>query len=358
VSVRFSVDQLKRFAASVLARLGCPEEDAALAATILIAADMRGIESHGIVRLTNYVAMLRDGRANPRPKVRIVRESPSTTTLDGDGGLGLVVGPYAANLAFDKATTVGTGWTAVANSNHFGIAGYYALKAAERDLVGMAMTNATAVVAPLWGAERMLGPNPLAVAFPGLEEPPIVIDMAPTVSTMGAIVVAKREGRELREGWAVDRDGNPARHPDQMLDGGALLTLGGTRALGGHKGYCLAVMADIFSAVFSGANWGPFVPPFGTYAIGREPQVGKRLGHFFGAWRIDAFRDPTEFKQTIDLWIRTFRATKPARGTSGPLIPGDPEREAEAIAVRDGIALGDKVVEQLRAIAADCNVEL
>jgi len=354
----FPPEQLFDFTLRVFRNLGVPEEDARTAATVLQAADLRGIDSHGVARLHSYFDMVQMGRIEVRPSITIVRESPSTATVDGGNGLGLVVGPKANAIAMEKAQAVGSGWVSVRNTNHYGIAGYYVLEALQRDLIGWSMTNATKTVAPLWGAERMLGTNPIAIAFPGLEEPPIVIDMATSAAAYGKIEIARRVGKSIPLGWAVDRNGAPTTDPNAMIDGGAQLPLGSTRDGGGHKGYGLALMVDVLSAVLSGANWGPFTPPFALQQEIPARSVGKGIGHFFGALRIDAFIDTDEFKRQIDDLIRTLRKTKPAPGTAGPLIPGDPEREAEAIRRRDGIPLVAAVVEELRDISEQTGIPL
>jgi len=194
----FPPEQLFDFTVRVFQQLGVPEADARTAATVLQAADLRGIDSHGVARLHTYFDMLQLGRIDPKANVTIVRESPSTATVDGGNGLGLVVGPKANAIAMEKAVAVGSGWVSVRNTNHYGIAGYYVLEALKRDLIGWSMTNATKTVAPLWGAERMLGTNPLAIAFPGLEEPPIVIDMATSAAAYGKIEIARRAGKRSR----------------------------------------------------------------------------------------------------------------------------------------------------------------
>jgi L-2-hydroxycarboxylate dehydrogenase (NAD+) len=344
-------EQLFDFTVRVFRHLGVPDTDARTAATVLQAADLRGIDSHGVARLHTYFDMVQAGRIDPMANVTIVRESASTATVDGGNGLGLVVGPKANEIAMDKAVTAGSGWVSVRNTNHYGIAGYYPLEALKRDLIGWSMTNTTKIVAPLWGAERMLGTNPIAIAFPGLEEPPIVIDMATSAVAYGKIEIAKRAGKPIPEGWAIDRDGAPTTDPNAMIDGGAQLPLGSDRERGGHKGYGLAVMVDVLSAVLSGANWGPYAPPFALRQEIPTRSVGKGIGHFFGALRIDAFIDATEFKRQIDDLVRTLRATRPAPGTTGPLIPGDPEREAERVRRRAGIPLVSAVIEELRDIS-------
>ena len=352
----FPIEVLREFSSRVFLHFGVPRNDALQAAEVLASADLRGIDSHGVARLHSYFDMLTLGRINPKPEIKVVRSTPSTATIDGDNGLGLVVGPHANDFAMDMAERAGSGWVSVQNTNHYGIAGYYVLKALERDLIGWAMTNSTKLVAPLWGAERMLGTNPIAIGFPGKEEPPIVIDMATSAAAFGKIEIARRRREPIPEGWAIDSEGRATSNPNDMIAGGALLPLGSDREHGGHKGYGLAVMVDVLSGVLSGANWGPFTPPFALRQVIPKRSVGKGIGHFFGAMRIDGFIDANSFKRQIDDYIRVFRATKPAPGTDGPLIPGDPEREAESWRRKNGIPLILPVVEELRDIARKTDI--
>jgi len=347
----FPIEALREFCTRVFLHFGVPKNDAMQAAEVLASADLRGIDSHGVARLHSYFDMLGEGRINPKPEIKVVRSTLSTATVDGDNGLGLVVGPHANRIAMDMAEKAGSGWVSVRNTNHYGIAGYYVLKALERDLIGWAMTNSTMLVAPLWGAERMLGTNPIAIAFPGREEPPIVIDMATSAAAYGKIEIARRRGEPIPEGWAIDSEGRSTTNPDDMVDGGALLPLGSDRDRGGHKGYGLAIMVDVLCGVLSGANWGPFAPPFALRQEIPRRSVGKGIGHFFGAMRIDGFMDGDSFKRQIDDYVRVFRATKPAPGTNGPLIPGDPEREMEQVRCKKGVPLILPVVEELRDIS-------
>ncbi len=347
----YPVEQLKEFTSRVFIHSGVSEEDALQASEVLAASDLRGIDSHGVARMHTYFDMLKLGRINPKPKIKIIRESATTATIDGDNGLGLIVGPKANRIAMNKANEYGTGWVAVSNTNHFGIAGYYVLDALKQDLIGWAMTNTTKLVAPLWGAERMLGTNPISIAFPGKEEPPIVIDMATCTAAYGKIEMARRSNEQIPAGWAIALDGYETRDPHDMVNGGALLPLGSERKRGGHKGYCLAVMVDILSCVLSGANWGPFAPPFALRQEIPTRKVGKGIGHFFGAMSINAFINVDELKNQIDDYIKTLRSTKPQVGTDGPLIPGDPEREAEKIRLNNGIPLIEPVIKELRDIS-------
>jgi L-2-hydroxycarboxylate dehydrogenase (NAD+) len=347
----FPIEALCEFSTRVFLHFGVSKNDATQAAEVLASADLRGIDSHGVARLHSYFDMLTLGRINPKPEIKVLRSTPSTATIDGDNGLGLVVGPHANRFAMDMAERSGSGWVSVQNTNHYGIAGYYVLKALERDLIGWAMTNSTKLVAPLWGAERMLGTNPIAIGFPGKEEPPIVLDMATSAAAYGKIEIARRRGEPVPEGWAVDSEGRATTNPNDMVAGGALLPLGSDRERGGHKGYGLAIMVDLLCGVLSGANWGPFTPPFALRQEIPKRSVGRGIGHFFGAMQIDGFIDRDSFKRQIDDYIRVFRATKPAPGTNGPLIPGDPEREMEQVRRENGVPLILPVIEELRDIA-------
>lgn len=197
----------------------------------------------------------------------------------------------------------------------------------------------------------MLGTNPIAIAFPGKQDPPIVIDLATSAAAYGKIEIARRKGEPIPTGWAINSEGRNTTNPDGLIDGGAMLPLGSERERGGHKGYALAMMVDILCGALSGANWGPFAPPFALRQEIPKRSVGKGIGHFFGAMRIDGFMDADEFKRQIDEYVRVFRATKPAPGTNGPLIPGDPEREAEQVRRKNGVPLILPVIEDLRDIS-------
>jgi len=355
----FPIDRLRAFVVQVFGRLGVPDADAEQAADILIAADRRGIDSHGVARLKAYCDLLSAGTVQPRATVRVVRETPSTAAVDGGNGLGLVVGPKANAIAIEKALAVGSAWVTARNSTHYGIAGYYAMKAADRGLIGWSMTNASRVVVPPGGAERMLGTNPIAVAFPaGNREPPVVVDFATSAVAFGKIQVATRTGKPLPEGWIVDAEGRPATDPAALSSGGAMLPLGGDVEHGGHKGYCLGALVDLLCGLLSGANWGPFVPPFLAHHAVPERSVGAGIGHVFAAIRVDAFMDMAEYRSQIDDWVQTFHATRPAPGSAGVLVPGDPERRAEAEREKTGIPLLPAVVAELRAVAERVGVRL
>jgi L-2-hydroxycarboxylate dehydrogenase (NAD+) len=352
VQIKVAYPDLLTFTIDIFQRIGCPEKDACTAAAALLSADLRGIDSHGVARLVGYVRLWEAGRANPKPALRIIHETPSTAVVDGDSGLGLVVAPYAMQIAIQKAAACGTGWVSVQNSNHFGIAGYHALAAVQQDMIGIAMTNASALVAPTFSIERMLGTNPICVAIPAGDEPPFVADLATTTAANGKLEILQRKNEPAPLGWIQDKAGHPSTDPHELKTGGALLPLGGDRDHGSNKGYALGAIVDIFSAVLSGANYGPWVPPFPAYVPMPTGMPGKGIGHFFGAMRIDAFRPAADFKDHMDNWIRRFRSATPAPGHDKVLIPGDPEREMETQRRAEGIPLLPAVVDDLRTLAA------
>lgn len=353
----FQHSHLFEFTKNILLKIGCSEKDADLAADVLLSADLRGVDSHGVARLSGYVRLWEKGRINATPKIKIVHETPSTAVVDGDSGLGLVVAPFAMQVAIDKAKNVGTGWVSVKNSNHYGIAGYHSMMALDHDMIGISLTNASPLVSPTFSKERMLGTNPISVAIPAKAEPPFVADMATTTAANGKLEILQRKEIDAPLGWVQDKDGNQTTDANGVKKGGALLPLGGDREHGSHKGYALGAIVDIFSAVLSGANYGPWVPPFVAFLEPDPNPVGEGIGHFFGAMRVDAFRPTDEFKSNMDKWIGRFRNAKPIEGHERVLIPGDPERELEAERKTTGIPLIKPVVEDLRLLGERFGIE-
>ncbi|BDD00046.1 Ldh family oxidoreductase [Persicobacter psychrovividus] len=353
----FSYDKLKNFTQQVFLKMGCSQEHAEQAADVLLNADLRGVDSHGVARLIGYVRLWEVERVNATPEIKVIHETPSTATIDGDRGLGLVVAPYAMKIAIEKAKVAGTGWVAIKNSNHYGIAGYHSMMALEHDMMGISMTNASALVAPTFSQERMLGTNPIAVACPTNEEPPFVADFSTTTAANGKLEILQRKEEDAPEGWVQDKEGHNTTDSGILKKGGALLPLGGDRVHSSHKGYCLGSIVDIFSAVLSGANYGPWVPPFPSYVPLPENPVGEGIGHFVGAMRVDAFRPAEDYKNHMDNWIRRFRAAKPAPGHDQVIIPGDPERASALIRMKEGIPLLQPVIEDLKGIADKFEIE-
>ena len=354
---KYSFDRLHQFAVNLFIKIGCPNDQAIEAANVLLSADLRGVDSHGVARLVGYLRLYEKNRINPHPQLSVVHETPSTAVVDGDAGLGLVAGPYAMRLAIEKAKNVGTGWVAVKNSNHYGIAGYHAMMALEADCIGISMTNASPLVAPTYSKERLLGTNPIAVAVPAGDEPPFVADMATTTAANGKLEILQRKNESAPMGWLQDKEGQPTQAAQGIVEGGALLPLGGDREHGSHKGFILGSIVDILSAVLSGANYGPWVPPFVSFLDPDPNPVGEGIGHFFGALRIDAFRPASEFKAHMDIWIKRFRNAETINETNKVIIPGDPERRMDQLRRKEGIPLLDTVVKDLQSLSEQYQVK-
>jgi L-2-hydroxycarboxylate dehydrogenase (NAD+) len=347
----YQYDYLFDFTRDVFMKMGCNEHDSTIIAEVFLAAELRDHASHGMIRIKDYYELWRAKRINTDPLIKIVHESPSTAVVDGDNAIGMVAARRSMEIAIEKAKKAGTGWVATRNSNHFGIAGYYSMMALQYDMIGICLTNANPLVAPTFSISRMMGTNPIAVAIPAMKQPPFVADFATTPIARGKLAIAEKKGEKVPFGFVQDKDGLPSDDPTILKYGGSMLTLGGDRIHGSHKGFCLSSIVDIFSAVFSGANFGPFVPPSVAYLPILNKKVGEGTGHFFGAMRIDAFQPAKEFKTKMDEWIETFRSAKPAKGQECVLIPGDPEREAEERNMRDGIKLVPAIREDLKEIA-------
>lgn len=356
--MNYSYANLTAFTLNVFKKMGCTEADAQLATKVLLSADLRGIDSHGIARLIGYKRLWEVGRINAMPIIKIVHETPSTAVVDGDRGLGLVVAPFAMQVAMQKAAAVGTGWVAIKNSNHFGIAGYHSMMALSDDMIGISMTNASALVAPTYAAEKMLGTNPISVAIPAGEEAPFVADFATTTAANGKLEIAQRNNAAIPKGWAQDAEGQASTDASILKKGGALLPLGGdSKDSGGHKGYALGSIVDIFSGVLSGASFGPWAPPFPAYVPMPENMPGEGLGHFVGAMRIDAFRTKESFKKDMDLWLHRFRNAKPMPGKQQVYVAGDLERAFEAQRMQEGIPLNENVIQDLKGLAIEFALE-
>ncbi len=346
----YSYSTLHSFARQIFLKIGCSKKDAVIAADSLLAADLRGVDSHGVARLSGYIRLWDAKRINSAPEITIVHETPSTAVVDGDAGLGLVVAPFAMRVAIDKAKNVGTGWVSVKNSNHFGIAGSHAMMALQHDMIGIAMTNASALVAPTFSTERMLGTNPIAVAIPAGKEQPFVADFATTTASNGKLEMLQRKKESAPNGWVQTKNGEPSVNANELKNGGSLLPLGGDKEHGSHKGYALGSIVDIFSAILSGANYGPWVPPFPAYVPMPENMPGEGIGHFFGAMRIDAFRPAEEFKFHMDKWIQRFSFSKTIQGQEKVYIPGEPETKIENERRQHGIPLLLRVVDDLKKL--------
>jgi LDH2 family malate/lactate/ureidoglycolate dehydrogenase len=356
---RFPVDKVRSFCIEALERLEVSHEDAQITARVLLEADLRGIESHGVARMSRYVDGIQQGMMRPKANPKTVHETPNTATIDADAGLGQPVSYKAMQLAIAKAREHSTGFVAVKNSNHFGIAGFYAMMSLPEDMIGICTTNSEVLVVPTFARNSLLGTNPIAIAIPAGKERPFVLDMSTATVTRGKLEVYARLEKPMPLNWATDENGTATDDPHRVLQniigrvGGGLLPLGGSlEDTGGHKGYGLAMAVEIFSAVLPGALYANKVYP--------KNEQGKPLpsgiGHFFGALRIDAFRSKDEFKRDMDdLFLRLKDAPK-AKGAKRIYIHGEKEFERAEQLAKEGIPLNRKVVEDLHKIAQQLGI--
>ncbi len=351
IAVRVKEAPLRETVTSVFKKMGLPDEDCELATDVLVSADMRGVETHGVSNmLRSYVNGYNDGTLNRRPNWKIVRETPATANIDSDRGLGVIVVPKAMEIAIEKARNVGVGMVTISNGRHLGMASYHAMMALEHDMIGTCMTSCPPSVLPTFGAEPRLGTNPIALAAPADKEPPFVFDAATSTVAGNKLGLARRLERDLMAGWVGDAEGTPIMEevppPVPGYEGRAtsfLLPVGSTRELGSHKGYGFACIVDILGGVLSGGGYG--VSP------GRP-----NFGHYVAAYSIEAFMDTAEFKRTMDEWIHMLESTKPAKGHDRVLYPGRPEAEAEIDLAANGIPFHPEVIEWFRDICGELDI--
>ncbi|MBZ2174128.1 Ldh family oxidoreductase [Schnuerera sp. xch1] len=334
-----------KFVTDVFKHLGVREEDAKLAADVVVQSDVTGVNTHGLARMPMYVRRLQQKAVNPTPNIRQTNESENLIALDGDNGPGNVVGPTAINMCIEAAKKHGFAAVSIKNSNHYGVGNYYGWKFAEANLIGMTMTNSTPNVAPTGGSVSMIGTNPVTIAIPAGKHYPLVLDMATSVVAFGKIRKAAEEGKKIPLGWAVDKDGKPTEDPNEALNGSLL-------PIGGYKGYGLAMVIDILSAVLSQSAYG--------LDIGNkfDPDCTKpeKIGHFMLAIDISKFLDLNTFKKSMDEYIETMKNTEKAVGVEEIYIPGEIEfLRAEKIK-ETGIPVAEGIQAKMIKIAKDVGI--
>jgi LDH2 family malate/lactate/ureidoglycolate dehydrogenase len=345
-------DTMETFIEDVFKSAGVPADDAKICANVLIESDKRGIDSHGIGRLKPiYIDRILEGIINPITKIDVLREGPTTALLNANNGLGQVAAYFAMNMAIEKASEFGTAMVAVTDSNHYGIAGYYAMMAAKKNMLGITGTNARPSIAPTFGVENMLGTNPLTFAFPTDEAFPFVLDCATSITQRGKIEVYEREGKKMPEGWVIRQDGQPSTDAAQVLrdliEGSAALTpLGGIgEDLGGYKGYGYATVVEILSAALQG---GVFLKALSGFQDGKK--VPHRLGHFFMAVDISAFTEPDQFKKTTGEILRSLRTSKKMPGESRIYTAGEKEHLAWLSRKDKGVPVNESLQRDIIAL--------
>jgi LDH2 family malate/lactate/ureidoglycolate dehydrogenase len=348
--LKFQAEALKSYIVRFLKDFEVPHKDAQIVADVLIAADLRGINSHGIIRLhTYYGNRLLKKLIDPTSPTAVLRETKNSALLDGGNGLGQIVAHRAMSLCIEKAKNVGIAAVSVKNSNHYGIAGYYAMMALEHDMIGLSMTNSQPLVVPTYGRTAMLGTNPIAVAVPSGRERPFVLDMATSIVPIGKITVYEKTNESIPAGWGIDSSGEVTESPAQVLKGGALLPLGGTPIMRGYKGYGLALLVDILSGALSGAATGSHV--------GHPSKPGKAdVGHFFLAMDVEAFRPLKAFKADMDRMIRALKDAPKTVDSDRIYIHGEKEFELAERYAKEGIPLMAEVVKDLEKTGRELGV--
>ena len=348
---RVPIDVEKVFLVKVFKALGMLENEASIAASVLVTADLMGIESHGIQRLKRYYyTPIKKGIISTKSSIDIIREGVAYALIDGHDGLGLVVGYKAMQIAIEKARISGIGFVSVRNSSHFGIAGFYVMQALEHGMIGIAMTNTRPLVSYTHTIGRNIGTNAIAIAIPSKTPPPILIDMAISVVPRGKIEVALRRGSEVPLGWGIDRDGELTKDPAKILYEGSLLPLGGLgEELGGHKGSCLTIAIDILTGVLSDSGWGPYVG---------SPQGDKppRVSHTFIAIDVSKFTDLEAFLDRVERYKRYLRNLPKHPKSHRVWIPGEKAWLTMETRRKIGIPIHRSVISELKEIAEDLGI--
>lgn len=348
--VRVSADELQRFTARIFAAAGLPSPDAELVADVLVTTNMRGVDTHGVMRIPLYVRRLRTGYLNPTPEVKTVRSFGATAVLDADDGMGHVATARAMEMALDLADEHGMGCVGVRNSSHFGAAGYYAHLATARDAIGIVCTNGPAVMAPAGGREARLCNNPIAIAVPSGSESDLLLDFAMSVAAGGKIRLAAKEGREIPDHWVLRPDGTRTTNAVEALEGILL-------PVGDHKGYCLAFAVEVLTGVLMGSAFGLDVKHQWDTGRGAENQGVSRTGHTVIAIPVKAFMDVDEFKGRVDDLVRELRSCPTQPGVESVLVPGDVEQRAWRDRDAAGIPISGAVYESILDVANELGVD-
>lgn len=347
--------KLLDFSKRAMMKTGVSEPDAKKVADNLVLSNLRGIDSHGVARLRRYFDGIKTGYILPTVKPRIVKDSTVLANVDAGNGLGQVAGTLGMELAIEKTKKEGIGFVTVCNSNHYGFAGYYSLKALGHNFIGISMTNAAPLVVPTFGKNAIIGTNPIAVAAPTKRNKPWVMDFATSVVPRGKLEVYNRLGKKLPDGWATDENGFVTNDAGRVLEnlknlfGGGILPLGGAgETYGGHKGYGLMVMVDLFSGILSGSNYGPHI------VSKKEGKVTfPRVGHTFMAMDPEYFIGIDAFKDRMDSYIDELKNSEKAEGEARIYVHGEKEFEKQEEREKNGIPLDAKTVESLMGISEE-----
>jgi LDH2 family malate/lactate/ureidoglycolate dehydrogenase len=338
--INIKEQELRKFCENICLKVGLSQKDAFIFVDSLLFANLRGIDSHGIMRFPPYVKRLVDGGAKINPQIKKIKEESSMILLDGDSGMGQIVSMYATKLAIDKAEKTGISVVGVKNSSHFGAASYYSMKMAEKNMVGISMTNGLPVMAAWGGAKRVIGNDPLSIAVPYKKDKPVVLDMAMSKVSGGKVRLFAKDNQKIPQNWVVNSQGKKTENPNDFVNGGALLPFGE------YKGYGLAVMVEILAGVLTGA--------------GRLNEVKSWLktsnapvytGHCFIAINIENFIPLEDFKERLDWVVKELKSSSLAEGSKGVFVPGEIEYEAEQERRTEGIPISEQIWKDLQELS-------
>jgi len=340
MDMRVGASELRRFCENILGKIGLSQDDAFTVADSLLFCNLRGVDSHGILRFPFYVQRLKEGGTNMRPKISIMREKPASALVDGDNGMGQVVGVFAARLAVEKAKKVGSCLVGVKGSSHYGAASYYSVEIAKQNMIGFSATNAGPVMAAWGGAKRIIGNNPFSIAVPYQEGKPIVLDIAMSRVAGGKVRLAAKNNQKIPKGWIIDKEGGETENPHDLPDGGALLPFAE------HKGYGLAFMMEIISGALVGAGMLRMIPRWF-----REVSTPLNIGHCFAAIDVEAFMDLEEFKERLQWLIQEIKSSPLSTGSRGVFFPGEPEMRTEEERTVNGIPISENIWHDLKELS-------
>lgn len=343
-SRRIPLAELERFITDALCALNMTRNEAEVVARVMADADLRGVYTHGVAQLPGYAGQLRSGGFNPRPNIQVLTETASTAMMEGDGGMGHLVGVRAMEVAIRKAQETGTAWVGVRGSRHWGVAAYYASLALELDMIGLALTaGAGNCMVPWGGLDVIVGNNPISIAVPAAKEPPVVLDMATSVAARGKVAIAAKNNQQIPTGWALDKNGKPTTDADAAYEGSML-------PIGGYKGYGLAVMIALLTGGLTGGAIGSELKGFFDLPCNNA--------HLVGAIRIDGFMPAKEFRERVDWCTRELKQSRRAEGIDRIYVPGEIEHETAQRQLQEGVTLRPVVEKEVIALAHELGVRL
>ena len=348
-SRRIWFEDLRSFCQQAYMKAGVPEEEAYIVADLLARSDLRGVETHGVMRLPIYIKRLQKGYVRIEARLTYLKDKGPVGFAEAHGSLGHVIAHRAMQRAIEKAEEYGIGWVSVKDSGHFGVAGLFAMMAAEKDLIGYVCTNSAPMMAPLGGRERIIGNNPLSYAFQAGQYPPVVVDFSCSVVASGKLILARKKGERIPLGWAYDKDGQPTEDPYEGYEGGGSLA-----PMGAHKGYGLTVAHEILTAVLTGGKWTRNIK-----SLYEEDKTGiQGTCHSFMALDPECFIGREAFKENLDRYIKSIKDSGQAKGVSEILMPGEPEFRTESEGLKEGIPLASNTVDELISLGQSLGISI